>query len=117
MSDVLATAMQQEEDIPVTTTVPKPEGSQALDASDSQPHLTGAPPLPVPPLPDSPFVGTPPVGCPFAGFIASPTQKKWDHSSSGSLCNHHNKRTHVDSQEVMARSEHSSTQAKRSHPH
>ena len=49
------------------------------------------------------------MGHPFAGFIAGLTQKKQDCSPSSSLGNHCNKRTHVDSQEVKARSEHSST--------
>ena len=51
---------------------------------------------------------TPLVGCPFPGPRANPTQKKWDHSPSSSLGNHHDKRTHVGSQEVKVRSEHSS---------
>ena len=112
MNDALATTVQQEEDIPVTITVPKPEGSQAPDASDSPGHQTETLPLPVPPLPYIPFVGTTPVGCPFAGFIASPTQKKWDCSPSSSLGNHCDKRT----QEVEARNEHSSTQGKEDTP-
>ena len=59
------------------------------------------------------FVGTPPVGCPFVEFIAGPTQKRQDHSSSGSLGDHYGRRTHTDSPEIKARSEHSSTQAMR----
>ena len=39
-----------------------------------------------------------------------PTQKKWDCSLSSSVSNHQNKRTHVDPQEVKARSDHSSAQ-------
>ena len=111
MSEALATTMQQDEDIPTSTTVPEPEGSLAPGPSNTPAHQTGPLLLPVPPLPDIPFVGTPSNGCPFAGFIASPTQKKWDQSSSNSLGNHHNKRTHVGSQEVEARSENSSAQS------
>ena len=107
MSRVLATAMQQH-DIPATTTVSEPDGSPALAPSSSPACPTRTPPLPVPPLLDISFVGTPPVGHPFAEFLAGPTQKKWDCSSSGSLSNHPKKRTLVDSQEVEARSEHCS---------
>ena len=116
MSDALATAMQQEEDVPATIAAPELEGSQAPDPSDSPVHQTETLPLPVPPLLDIPFVGTPLVGCPFAGFIAGPTQKKVDCSSSGSPGNHHDKRSHVVSQEVKAKSEHSSTQDKQDMP-
>ena len=100
MSNVLAIAMQQEEDFPVTIAVPEPEKSQAPDPSDSPVHQTETLPLQVPPLQDITFVGIPPVGYPFAGFIASPAQEKWDHFPSSSLGDHHYKRTHVDSQEV-----------------
>ena len=55
-------------------------------------------------------MGTLPVGCKCADFLAISTQKKQGHSASGSLHNHHNKRTCVNSQEVKARSEHSSAQ-------
>ena len=100
--------MQQ--DVPATTTASDPEGSLAPSSSSSPAHPPGTPPLPVPPLLDMPFIGTPLVGHPFAEFLAIPTQKKWDCSSSTSLDNHHDKRTHVDSQEVKARSEQSSAQ-------
>ena len=96
MNEALVTAVQQEEDIPVTTTVPEPEGSQDPDSSD--------------PLLDIPFVGIPPVGCSFLGIIASPTQEK-----VAPLCQQHTwwsrqQLTHVNSQEVEVRSKHSSTQ-------
>ena len=97
MNKVLATAVQQREDIPATTTMLELEGSQAPTLPDSPAHQTGTPPLPVPPLLDIPLVGTPPVGCPFGGFIDGPTQKKWDCSSSGALGDQCNKQTHVDS--------------------
>ena len=90
MNEVLATTAQQREIVPVTTTIPEPEGSQTLAPSDSPAHQTGTPPLPVPPLWDILFVGTPPVGCPFARFIVSPMQKRWDCSSSGTLGDQHN---------------------------
>ena len=64
----------------------------------------------MPPLPEILFVDTPLVGCPFVEFLTIPTWKKWDCSSSSSLSNHHDKRTHIDSEEVKARSEHSSAQ-------
>ena len=51
-----------------------------------------------------------PSGDPFAEFLAVSTQKKLDCSSSSSLDDHHDKRTHVSSQEVEAMSEHSSAQ-------
>ena len=98
------------QDVPATTSASESEGSPAPGSSSSPAHPPRTPPLPLPPLPDIPFVGTPLVGCPFAEFLAIPTQKKWDHSPSGSLSNHHDKRTYVDSQEVKARSEHSSAQ-------
>ena len=116
MRDALATAMKQGKDMPATTTVPEPEGSPALGPSDSPAFPTGTPPLPVSCLPDIPFVGTPPVGNPFAEFIAGPTQKKGDHSSSSSSSNHCDKRTHVDSQEIKARSEQSSAQGNEDMP-
>ena len=37
-------------DVPMTTTVPKPEGPHTPDPSDSPAHQTGTPPLPLPPL-------------------------------------------------------------------
>ena len=58
------------------------------------------------------LVSTPPVGHLFAGFMASPTQKNWNCSLSGSLSNHCDKRTCVNSQEVESKSEHRSTQGK-----
>ena len=76
MSGVLATTTQQDEDIPATTTVSKPEGSLPPGPSSSPTHAPGTSPLPVPPLPDIPFVGTPLLGHPFAEFLANPTQKK-----------------------------------------
>ena len=76
--------------------------------SSSLAHLTGTLPSLVPLLLDIPFVGTPPVGCLFPWFIASPTLKKCIWSSSGSLSDYHNKRTHIGSPEVEVRSEHSS---------
>ena len=116
MSEVLATVKQQKKDIPVTITVPKPEGSQVLDSSDIPSCQTGIPPLPVSPFLDIPFVGTPPVGHPFTGFIASPTKKKWDCSSSSTLSDRCNKWIHVDSQEIEARSKHSSIQGEEDTP-
>ena len=72
----MATAVQQEEDIPVTIAVPMLEGSQAPDPSDSLAHQTGTPPVPVAPFLDIPFVGTPPVGCPFFGIQGWPLTGK-----------------------------------------
>ena len=60
-------------------------------------------------LPDIPFEDTPSMWCPFFESLASPLQKKWSHSPSGLFSNCHSKRTQVDSPEVEARSEHSST--------
>ena len=108
MSRVLATAMQQDEDVPATITASKPEGSLVPGPSSSPACPPRTLPLPIPPLLDIPFVGPPLVGCPFAEFLAVHTQRKWDHSPSGSLSDHHDKRTHVNSQEVKVRSEHSS---------
>ena len=116
MSGALATTMQQDEDIPATSAASEPEGSPAPGPSSSPTHPPQTPSLPVPPLPDIPFVGTPLVGFPFAEFLAVFTQKKWDYSSSGSLNDHHDKTTHVDSQEVEARSEHSSAQGNEDMP-
>ena len=116
MSGVLATAMQQNEDIPATTTAAKPDGSLAPGPSSSPAHPPGTPPLPVHSLLDILFVGTPPVGHPFAEFLAIPKQKRWDCSSKSSLDDHCNKRTHADSQEVEARSEHRSAQGNEDMP-
>ena len=86
------------------------KGSPSPGPSSSPTHPPGTPPLPVVPLPDIPFVGTPLVRYPFAEFLAIHTWKKWDCSPSSSLRDHCDKRTHVNSQEVEARSEHSSAQ-------
>ena len=110
MSEALATAVQQEENVPVTISIPETEGSQAPGPSDSLAYQTGSPPLPVTPFPDIPFVGTPPVQHPFLGFRVNPSQEKWDHSPSGPLSDQCNKQTHVNSQEVKIRSKHNSTQ-------
>ena len=45
MSDVLATAMQQEEDVPAAIAVLEPEGSQVPDPSDSPACQTESLPL------------------------------------------------------------------------
>ena len=58
MSEVMAMAIQQDEDIQTTTTVPQPEGSPALGCWSSPAHPTGTPPPLVPLLPDIPFEGT-----------------------------------------------------------
>ena len=108
MSEALATTMQQDKDIPNTAAAHEPEGSLALGPSSSPAYPTGTLPPLVSLLLDIPFVGTPPVGHPFPGFIASPTLKKWDCSSSTSLNDHHDKRTCIGSPEVEIRSEHSS---------
>ena len=110
MSKVLATTVQEEEDVPVVITVPDPESSQTPNLSDSLACSTGAPPLPVSPFLYILFVGTLLLGYPFTEFIAGPTLKKQDHSPSGTLRDEHNKQTCVDSQEVKVRSNHSSTQ-------
>ena len=112
----LATAAQQDEDVPATTTASKPEGSLAPDPSSSPAWPPRTLPLPVPPLLDIPFVGTPLVGLPFAGVLGVTTWKKWDPSSSSSLGNLHDKRTHDHSQEVKAKSEHSSAQGNEDMP-
>ena len=91
----------RKEDIPATTTAPKPECSQIPDPSDSpdlsnwnsissSASLTG-----IFPLWELPWLG--------AHLLVSspaPMQKKLDHSSSGTLSGHCNKQSHVDSQEV-----------------
>ena len=107
VSGTMATAVQQDEDVPAAS---KPEGSLAPGPSSTQVHQPRTPPLLVPPLLDIPLVGNPSVGHPFAEFLTISTQKKWDQSPSGLLNHHHNKRTHIDSQEVEARCEHSSAQ-------
>ena len=56
MSGTIATAMQQDEDIPAAS---EPEGSLAPGPSSSPAHPPRTPPLQVPPLLDIPFVGTP----------------------------------------------------------
>ena len=73
MKEALSTTMQQDEDIPATSTVPETESSQVLGPSNSPAHQTGTLPLPVHLLPYTPFVGTPQVGHPFAEFIADTT--------------------------------------------
>ena len=85
MNEALTTAVQWEEDVPMTTTVPKPEGTQFPDPTTSLAHHTGTPPPLVPLLLDIPFVGTSHVGCPFAGFIVSPMQKKQNCSPTDTL--------------------------------
>ena len=112
-SGMVATATQQDEDISAAS---EPHGSLAPCPSSSPVHPPGTPPLPVPPLLDIPLVGTPPVGHPFAEFLAISTQKKQDCSPSSLLNHHHNKRTHVASQEIKIRSEHSSAQGNKDMP-
>ena len=102
MSGMIANAMQQDEDVPAAS---EPEGLRAPGPSSSQVHPPRTPPLLFLPLLDILLVGTPLVG--FAEFLAISIQKKWDCSPSSSLNHHCNKRTHVDSQEVKVRSEHS----------
>ena len=67
--------LQQDEDVPTTTTTSEPEGSLASGHSSSPAHQPGTPPLQVPPLPDILFVGTLLVGYPCADFLAISTQK------------------------------------------
>ena len=73
MSRMMATVMQQDEDIPAAS---KAEGSLVPGLSSSPVHPPRTPPLPVPHLLDIPLVGTPPLECPFADFLAISTQKK-----------------------------------------
>ena len=97
MNEVLAITVQQEKDVPVTITVPKPEGSQALDLSDSPACQTELHLFQCLPFWISPLLALPQGGHPFTGFIASPMQKKWDHSSSGTLGDQCDKQTCVNS--------------------
>ena len=110
---MMATITQLDEEIPAA---PEPEDLPNPGPSSSPVHPSRTLPLPVPPLPDIPLVGTPPLGCPFAEFIAISTQKKQDCCPSHLLDHHCNKRTHVNSQEVKAKSEHSSTQGNEDTP-
>ena len=110
MSGALVNTTQQGKNVPATTVAVKLGESPTLGSSSSPAYLTDTLPPPAPILPDLPFVGTPPVGHPFVEFIAISSQKKWGCSSSSSLNNHCNRRTHVNSQEVKARSDHSSAQ-------
>ena len=89
----------------------QPGGTTHSGLMSSPAHLTETPPPIIPLLPDLPFVGTlsGPVGHLFFESTASPSQKKWEHSPSSSLCDYHGKKTHVGSPEVNVRSEHSST--------
>ena len=108
-----ATATQQDEDVPAAS---KPEGSPAPGPLSSPVHPPRTPQIPVPPLLDMSLIGTLPVGCPFAEFLAISTQEKQDCFPSSALDHHHNKRAHVDSQEVKAKSKHSSAQGKEETP-
>ena len=62
MSGMMATAMQQDKDIPA---VSEPKGSLAPGLSGSPVHPPGTPPLPVPPLPDIPLGRHSPSGAPI----------------------------------------------------
>ena len=109
MSRALATTTQQDKDVPATTTASQPEGSlapgpQAVQLIDPELHHFQYLPYQISPCRHSP------LGHPFAEFLAIPTQKKQDWPSSSSLSDHCNKKTHIDSQEVEARSEGSSAQ-------
>ena len=108
IGEALATAMQQGENSPTTTAAPKVVGSMAGGPSSSPAHPTETLPPLILLLLDIPFVVTPPVGHPYPEFIASPTPEKWDGSSSSSLGNHCDKRTHIGSQKVEVRNEHNS---------
>ena len=116
MNKALATAVQQRENSPATTTAPESDGSQALASSDSPAHQVGSPPLPVPPMLDIPFVGTPTVSFPFAGFMVNPMHIKGDCSLSGTPGDQCRKQIHVDSQDIEVRSEHSSTKGDQNPP-
>ena len=72
MGGTMATAVQQDEDIPSAS---EPKGSPAPGPSSSPAHPPRTPPLPVPPLPDNTFIGTPLVRHPFTEFLAISTQK------------------------------------------
>ena len=73
MSGVLATTVQQDEDVPTTTTAS--EGSQAQGPSSSPAYTHRTPPLPVHPLPDIPFVGLPHWGAHLLSSLLSPHRK------------------------------------------
>ena len=109
MSDVLATTMQQVKDVPVTIAVPELEGSQALNPQTVQLTKLRLCLFWYLPYWISPLLAVPQWG-PICWVHCQPTRKKQDWSPSSSLGNHHDKRTHVNSQEVESRSEHSCTQ-------
>ena len=105
----LVTATWLGENTPATTAVPEQEGSPVPGPSNSPAYFSETPSPIIPLLPDLPFMGTPLMGCPFTEFLATSTQKKWDHSPSSSFDHHCSKRTCIDSQEVKTGSNHSST--------
>ena len=95
----------------------QPMETTALGPSGSPAHHYETPPPIIPLLSDIPLIGTPPVGHPFAEVLAASAQKKQDCFSSGSLNLHGSKRACVNSQEVKAGSDHSSTQGNDSTPY
>ena len=101
ISEALAATMQQGKNTPATTD----SGVLLLKQSSLSNWHSSSPGTS---LARSPLCSTPPVECPFAEFLAISTQKKQGCFSSGSLDHHCNKRIYVNSQEVKARSEHSS---------
>ena len=109
ISEVLVASVWLSKTAPATTAVPEPEESTTPGPSSSPACLSETPHPIISLFPDLPFMCTAPVGCPFAEFLAISTQKKWGCSSRSSLDQHCSKRTCVDSQEVKARSDHSST--------
>ena len=118
ISRAVSIAAQQDECLPTvpepcpTVSEPKPEphGSPVPGPSGGLTPPPGTCPLPVSSLPDIPLAGTSLVRYPFSGFLAIPSQGKWDHSPSGSLDHQHTKRTCVCSPEVEAGVESSSSQ-------
>ena len=98
MDDALVATTWQGKAAPATTAMPKPEKPSAPGLSSNPAHSTEI-------LSTRSFFW----GHPFFKSLASPLQKKRDHSTSRLFGDHHGKRTKVDSPEVEAGSEHSST--------
>ena len=126
LSGAVTIAAQQDEGIPPMSkpcptaskpeSKPEPHGSLAPGTSGCLTPPPETPPLPASSLPDIPLAGTPLVGHLFSDFLAILSQRKQDHSPSGSLDHHHTKRTHVCSPEVEVGVEPNSTEGDQDMP-
>ena len=106
LDEALASTLWQGRDAQTTTAAPGKEEPPTPGPSHSPTHLTETPPHHTSPT-RSPLSGHSPMGKPFFESTAGTSQKKLDHSPSGSYGNHWDKRTCIHSPEAEGGSKHS----------